>query len=133
MNKASYNILIIEDNESIRNVLKMTLEIEGFSACEASDGIEALSALKRSPLPNLIFLDLLMPNMNGFEFLESIKKDLTDPVVNIPIIAMSAVANSHRDNLSQTQEVLSKPVDLNKLLELVYRFFGENSAGSGGY
>ncbi|MDR3606647.1 MAG: response regulator [Oligoflexia bacterium] len=122
MEKAAYNILIIEDNATIREVLKMGLELEGFSVSEAGDGAEALAALEQSPRPNLILLDLLMPKMNGTEFVERIKKDPSNPNAKIPIVVISAVANSAREKPLQVQEVLPKPLDFNELFGVVRRF-----------
>lgn len=112
-------ILVVEDDMAIREALKMTLELDGFSVLVASGGVEALAILKNSPLPNLILLDLLMPGMNGYEFLEHIKKEPAELIANIPIIVLSAVAKIERNKIPAVHGVFQKPVDLNKLVDAI--------------
>jgi CheY-like chemotaxis protein len=79
-----YRILIVEDNEGLREFGKMLLTAQGYEVLCAEDGFEGLSALKKS-LPDIIISDLKMPNMNGFEFLSVVRRRFP----NIPVIAIS--------------------------------------------
>ncbi|MEO5970088.1 MAG: response regulator [Bdellovibrionia bacterium] len=65
------SILVVEDEESIRENFQLLLELEGYSVFTASNGKESLRILKTIEKPCLILLDLLMPVMNGMEFLEA--------------------------------------------------------------
>jgi len=82
----SGKILIIEDDRFLSLVLKGRLEREGFEVYQAFDGNEALEALKKIT-PDIILLDLIMPNMSGFEFLESLRSD--PQYASIPVVVVS--------------------------------------------
>ncbi len=117
MNSSPYDILIVEDNPTIRGVMQMGFELEGFSVRVACDGLDALNHLEGDSLPQLILIDLLMPKINGFEFLERIKKDPTLPASKIPVIVISAVANASREKIPHAHAVFSKPVDFELLFQ----------------
>jgi CheY-like chemotaxis protein len=120
-------ILIIEDNPAIREVLKMGLEMEGCAVSEAEDGRQALEKLYSVATPNLILLDLLMPGMNGYEFLEEIKKDVLDPISRIPVVVISAVATIARERLSKAAAIVGKPVDLETLMSTIHSIANKSS------
>ena len=77
-------LLVVDDEELIRNVIKEYSNIEGYDVIEASDGIEALKKLKENDV-DLVILDVMMPNLDGFSTCEQIKK-----IKNIPILMLSA-------------------------------------------
>jgi len=79
-----YRVLIVDDEQRLRNLGKLVLESQGYEVRCAEDGFEGLAALKRS-LPDMIISDLQMPNMNGFEFLSVVRKRF--PL--IPVIVIS--------------------------------------------
>ncbi len=114
-------ILIVEDNSGIREVLKMGLEMEGCEVSEAEDGRQALEKLHFMATPNLILLDLLMPRMNGYEFLDEIKKDTLNPISSIPVVVISAVATIARERLSKAAAIVGKPVDLDTLMKTIHQ------------
>ena len=87
-------ILIVEDDEFLRSLNAKRLEGEGFEVLVAVDGNEALTKLTETK-PDLIFLDLLLPNVDGFEVLTKIKQDETTK--NIPVIVFS--------NLGQAEDI----------------------------
>ncbi len=66
-------ILVVDDEESIRKTMRMTLEYEGFEVTEAPSGVEAIKAVAQDP-PDLIFLDIKMPGIDGLEVLEQLKE-----------------------------------------------------------
>ena len=67
-------ILIAEDESALSKVLKLMLEMEGFSVRVAADGAEAME-LMRDERPDLLLCDLMMPGMNGYQVCEAIKQD----------------------------------------------------------
>ena len=67
-------VLVVDDDSRIRNVLKRMLEAEGFTVLEAPNGAEALSVLKVNP-PDVVLLDIMLPDLNGFEVCRRIKAD----------------------------------------------------------
>lgn len=68
-------ILIVEDNNDIREVLEESLRMEGLAVESSQNGKEALEKLEKTDVPTLVFLDLMMPVMNGWQFLEAFKAD----------------------------------------------------------
>lgn len=112
-------ILIVDDNEDIRDLLQLWIEDHGFQVTTASNGAEALEWLARGGRPALILLDLLMPVMNGWEVLEKLKEDET--LSSIPVAVMSA----HHRGPVPADHFLAKPLDLQALLQLVQARCGE--------
>lgn len=104
-------ILIVDDNESNRDVLARRLEANGYDLLMAEDGEEAL-ACARSKLPDLILLDIMMPKVDGLEVCRQLKADASLPF--IPIILVTARADS-KDIVTGLDiggdEYLTKPVD----------------------
>lgn len=68
-----YKLLLVDDEASIRQLLRMTLEMDGFEVIEATDGLEALKVYEKE-LPDVVLLDVKLPLMNGIEVLERLRK-----------------------------------------------------------
>ncbi|MEO5968809.1 MAG: response regulator [Bdellovibrionia bacterium] len=119
-------ILLVEDDEGIRDVLKLALEMKNYTVATASNGQEALDLLKSSALPNLILLDLMMPLMDGWTFAEITGQ--TAELRAIPIIIVSAYVNQVRHPkeyaLARAAANLVKPPTLKKLLQTVKECMG---------
>lgn len=103
-------ILIVEDSTDLQLVLKMTVESEGHATVLASNGKEALDLLKQGKKPDLILLDLMMPVMDGWEFLK--EKERIPAIANIPVVVCSA---ADRESVADLR-FLKKPVDLTDLV-----------------
>lgn len=105
-------ILIVEDDFSIRDTLKMALENEGYSVIEGRNGREGLEKARQNPKPAAILLDMLMPVMNGEEFLATTthSADLS----SIPVIVITGSVG--KSKCAGATAILQKPVDLNLLL-----------------
>jgi CheY-like chemotaxis protein len=127
MGTALKTILIVEDEKDIRETLQEVLEIEGYQVFEAANGREALNRLAECPRPGLILLDLMMPVMNGWEFLSAIKEQQS--LSSIPVVVVTAAGEAVRSSRVQLQGVKSivkKPVDLDQLLqEIAVHFVSE--------
>ena len=80
-------ILIVDDRSEVVELVKVTLEGEGYQTIDASDGREALEKIRKEK-PDLILLDIVMPKMDGFEVLSKLKKD--PKIKEIPIIMLTA-------------------------------------------
>jgi DNA-binding response OmpR family regulator len=87
-------ILIIEDDKFLRQLISRKLEREGYQVVEAVDGEEGYKKIKPE-MPDLVLLDLILPGIDGFEFLSKVKED--DTVNKIPIIILS--------NLGQKEDI----------------------------
>ncbi|MBN9689317.1 MAG: response regulator [Verrucomicrobia bacterium] len=83
-------ILIVEDDEPVRQTLADILELNGYRVLIARDGLEGLAVAKREK-PSLVFTDIAMPRMNGFELLEQFRRD--EELRTIPVIVISAKAD----------------------------------------
>jgi len=116
--KCSHQILVVEDDEDIRDSLREALESDGYQVVTAEDGKEGLQALDEMPRPCLILLDLMMPVMNGWQFLEKMKEDTT--LATIPVVAVTAAGE--RGNTAQADMLIKKPVNLDHLLEVIKRY-----------
>src|SRR5689334_9772145 len=81
-------ILIVDDDEAIRETLSQVLELSGFDSITSSNGQEALALLRSSTLPCLVLLDLMMPIMNGWAFMDAVKNE--DTISSVPIVVMTA-------------------------------------------
>jgi len=105
--KAS-TILIVDDDDSIRSLLQQELGDAGYSIEEARNGKEALAAVRKQR-PDLIILDIMMPEMNGFDVAAVLKND--PQTMDIPIIVLSIVQDKTRGFRIGVDRYLTKPID----------------------
>lgn len=115
-------ILVVEDVAEIRESLKDLLEISGYSVITASNGREAMDHLNQNPSPSLILLDLMMPVMNGWEFLE--QREKSEKLLNIPVVVTTAAGESKLQDVKNANAVIKKPIEFATLLSWVERFCG---------
>ncbi len=80
-------VLVVDDDDDIRALVRRTLTFAGFEVAEARSGAEALAQVQKAA-PSMIFLDLLMPEMDGFELIDRLRT--THPEMKIPIVVLSA-------------------------------------------
>jgi two-component system chemotaxis response regulator CheY len=110
-------VLIVDDDPDLLDVTSFVIENEGIAVETATDGEEALARLRKGKLPRLVLLDLMMPVMNGWEFLEEVAKD---PVLRaIPIVVLTA---GEQTEVPGAMDVVTKPMDLTVLLQVVERY-----------
>lgn len=112
----SKEILIIEDDFDIREILKMSLEMEGYKVLTASNGVEGLSILSKFNHPCLILLDLMMPVMDGWTFAAEVEKDPT--LGDIPIVLVTAYSEKAK-SIKRAMGLIPKPIDFNTLIHTV--------------
>jgi two-component system chemotaxis response regulator CheY len=105
-------VLVVDDDEEIRETLCTVLQAEGYDAFEARNGLHALQQLLAQPLPDVILLDMMMPLMSGFEFLDMHRED--PRIRDIPVIAVTAYAKVAE--VVGVARLVRKPFDLNELL-----------------
>ncbi len=110
------SILVIDDDPGIRDALQDVLELENYKVYTADNGQHALAILEKIERPNLILLDLMMPVMTGWQFLQSVKADQRH--ASIPVVVFSA-ASEKKGDLSQATAVVRKPVEVDGLIEIV--------------
>lgn len=109
------HVLIVDDDKDIQSAIKMILEMHGYKVSCVSNGKEALEALTRGPAPAVILLDLMMPVMDGFEFMRLMEDGHIAP--KVPIVVMTAARNKAHEIKNYT--TLLKPFDVTKLLSII--------------
>src|SRR5258707_2280130 len=109
-------ILIVGDEPRIRDFVRMNLELEHYRVIEASNGLEALDQLREN-LPDLIVLDVMMPEMDGFETLRSMREASTVPVI------MLTVRQNEQDRIQGldlgADDYIAKPFSPRELLSRI--------------
>lgn len=115
------HVMIVDDDDDIREALTMILEDEGFRITSFGNGLEALTYLRNSPPPCMILLDLMMPVMDGWAFRTA---QLQDPALaGIPVVVISAFSNMPRMTANlDVSEYLQKPIDIDTLITMVERY-----------
>lgn len=115
-------ILIADDEEDYVTALQIALEAEGYECLTASDGKEALDKVKGEK-PDLVILDIMMPEMNGYKVSRLLKFDAK--YKDIPIIMLTARSQEKDKNLgkeTRADEYVTKPFEMDNLLQLVAKY-----------
>lgn len=111
-------ILIVEDDRDIRENLKELLESENYSVALASNGAIALEMIRSGQVsPCLIFLDLMMPVMDGRKFLKEFHQE--PEAQSIPVVILTADVEPVE---GQVSAIIKKPVDLDAILEAIAKY-----------
>ncbi|QWR78406.1 response regulator [Candidatus Magnetomonas plexicatena] len=104
----SKTVLVVDDDESIRELLSQELHNAGYNVETAKDGLQAIKSIKER-CPHLIILDVMMPEMNGFDVAAVIKGD--PATADVPIIILSVVEDSERGRRLGVDRYLTKPIN----------------------
>ena len=117
---ASSYVLIVEDDDDLRQAIADVLEDEGHMVRTARNGREALDYLNAHPAPCMILLDLMMPVMTGDQFRSA---QLADPALaSVPVVVMSASNDgAQRAETLKAQAYLAKPVPVARLIDTIQR------------
>jgi CheY-like chemotaxis protein len=116
-------VLIVEDDEDLREMMAQLLTLEGYQTATVANGREALEYLQDGERPQLILLDLMMPVMDGWEFR---RQQQADPeLAPVPVIVLSALDQGRASNL-EADAFLKKPLDFDHLLTLVRNYCPQN-------
>jgi len=113
------SILVVDDDDSVRNMLCVVLREEGYAAVGAADGLEALDRMRKDP-PSLVFVDLMMPRMDGEHLIRRMHEE--DRLSRIPVAIMSAQTTVSAGTLAWARERLTKPVELDDVLSVAHRY-----------
>ena len=116
-------VLLVEDDAHLREMIAVVLRGAGYAVLEAGDGLQAISIIERQQPPAeplaLILLDLMLPRVNGLQFMATLAEHLGD----VPIVAMSGNAEYlARAHAQGARAVVSKPFELKTLSAVVARF-----------
>lgn len=126
-------ICIIDDDDDVREVMAFALEYEGMPAIKfnrASAALEALAGMSSDEYPCLIFVDYLMPEMDGLEFIAKLKEKYSNSLGRIPLVLSSAGLFDQSESLPPGVLRVPKPIDLYAFIELARKYYypSENSA-----
>ena len=110
-------VLVVEDDESIRNVITDVLEDHGFSVTAARNGREALTTLE-SLMPDVMVLDLLMPVMHGWEFMESYSEKTGGEPIPIVVVSVNPALPRSFNRLG-VRDFVRKPFDIDDLVAAI--------------
>jgi CheY-like chemotaxis protein len=117
------HVLLVEDDEDTREVLRMIMESDGIEVAVARDGLDALTRIEQLRLedpkaPSVIVLDYMMPRCSGPQFRQ---RQLADPqIADVPVILVSAVSDlPSRAALLKPFAILQKPIDPDELTAVV--------------
>jgi PAS domain S-box-containing protein len=115
-------ILIVDDEAHIRELLKQELHEAGYGVREAADGREALAQIRRER-PDLVILDVMMPEMGGFDVAAVLKGD--PQTADLPIIILSIVEDRERGYRLGVDRYLTKPIESGVILEEIERLLAQ--------
>lgn len=115
-------ILVVDDEPDILLVLEILFATEGYRVVSASNGTEALARFE-TERPDVVLADIMMPDIDGLELSRRIRAAAYSPAV--PVILMSAGVDSFGQTLTPPARFISKPLDFDRLLDLVREVTGE--------
>lgn len=118
-------VMIVEDNELNMKLFNDLLEAQGFDTIQTSNGLEALN-LARQHRPDLILMDIQLPEVSGLEVTKWLKED--EQLQRIPVIAVTAFAmkgDEERIRQGGCEAYISKPISVMKFLETVKNYLGD--------
>ena len=108
------NILIVDDDKNIRKLMQVVLERQGFNVYSASDGIEALKVIDQVKI-NLAIVDVMMPNLDGYEFTKTLR-DGNDDLSVLMVSAKQLAEDRKKGFLAGIDDYMTKPIDIEEFL-----------------
>jgi CheY-like chemotaxis protein len=123
-------VLIVEDYEDARVMMRVLIELCGYKAVEAEDGYDAIEKVKTYS-PELIFMDLSMPRMDGISATQEIRT--LDGYSRTPIVALTAYGDLHGQEAIDAgcNEVIPKPMDFERLQPLLDKYLISHTSAEG--
>ena len=122
----SKTVLVVEDNELNMKLFNDLLEASGYETLQTRNGLEAID-LAREHHPDLILMDIQLPEVSGLEVTKWIKED--DELKTIPIIAVTAFAmkgDEERIRQGGCEDYLSKPISVTKFIDTIKLYLGDD-------
>ena len=120
--KKSPLILVVDDEEPLLKLLRVNLTADGYRVITASNGISALTLLEEQK-PDLILMDILMPNMDGYQACSMIKRDKSTR--SIPVVMLTGLGYEHNKKLAEeagADGYITKPFTQKELLDTIGKF-----------
>jgi len=120
----THHILVIDDDEHIRDLMERLLSREGYKVSVASSGEQGLE-MARAINPDVITLDVLMPGQDGWSVLSQLKSD--PELANIPVVMQSILDESNKAFMLGANDYLTKPINRSQIIEVVRRLQSQNN------
>jgi CheY-like chemotaxis protein len=114
-------VLIVEDEEPIATAIAAVVEDAGYEPVLATNGIEAL-ACARDRLPALVLTDMMMPRMDGIQFIAALRDDAASDRHTMPPVILMTAGGTQRVREASADAILWKPFDIEQLEKLLNRF-----------
>jgi len=106
-------VLVVEDDDDIRETVARALSDEGFHVYQAASGAQALELLGQMPHPSLILADLMMPAMSGWDFIKALSEN--DRLATLPVVVVSAIDREAPKGFRRVK----KPIDVDEMVRIV--------------
>jgi two-component system chemotaxis response regulator CheY len=119
-------VLVVDDSETVRQVLQLTLSNAGFDVIEAEDGDDALNKLSSAPVVDMLITDLNMPNMDGLELIKKIREDKKHRFT--PIVMLTTESSEEKKRAGREAGAsgwIVKPFKPEQLLKVVKMVLGD--------
>ena len=119
-------VLVVDDSETVRQVLQLTLSNAGFDVIEAEDGDDALDKLSKAPVVDMLITDLNMPNMDGLELIKKIREDKKHRFT--PIVMLTTESSEEKKRAGREAGAsgwIVKPFKPEQLLKVVKMVLGD--------
>jgi twitching motility two-component system response regulator PilG len=126
---ARKTILIVDDSITVRKLVSMTVNEMGYRVVEAADGQEALECIRAEGVPDLVFLDIMMPGMDGYALCKELRS--AKPTANLPIVMLSGkdgMFNKMRGRMAGSTHYLTKPFQAEALKQVIRQYCETESA-----
>jgi len=115
--RSGLRVLVVDDDDDTRNCVVGLLVDEGYDVRGSSGGRDALAVLRGGYDPDLVLLDLMMPDMSGWELLDELAKE--PELAALPIVLFTAAGDPVLSGVKLTKPMVRKPIDVDLLLEMV--------------
>lgn len=121
-------VLVVDDDDVIRQLITVNLELEGFDVVTATDGQDALDKVKEAR-PHVVTLDVMMPRIDGWEAAARLRQDPETAHVKVVLLSARAQeADIQRGEKIGVDAYLTKPFDPDELIDIVRRLFEDSSS-----
>lgn len=125
-------VLVVDDSPTIRKIVELTLRREGYEVAGAESGVTALAAVA-DRTPDLILLDVMLPNLNGYQICQLLKRNSRCKAV--PVVMLSGkdgMFDKMKGRLAGAADYVTKPFDAKKLVATVAKYAGTSGAAAAG-
>ncbi len=130
VNALPVRVLVVEDDEVIRELIRLNLELEGFEVFTAMDGQDCLDRVGHVD-PDVITMDVMMPRLDGWSTVERLRSDGYDRRI-VMVTARAQADDRRRGERIGVDDYLTKPFDPDELVDLIRALLGEGDGGIGG-